>query len=131
MSRLPGTPGPLRWMRYAIGFRLPAENRDWVRHDLTDAGWRVRAGVRQVVVAVPIAAVCAAVAWAVVGAATAGGAGFLRHTVGRPRLRRQHQGGSIAPAQTCRCPMTPISAAPPTSESRLSRDRPRDHAQIW
>jgi hypothetical protein len=58
MSRLPGTPGPLRWVRYAIGFRLPAENSDWVRHDLVDAGWRVRAGVRQVVVAAPIAAVC-------------------------------------------------------------------------
>ena len=59
MSGIPGTPGPLRWLRYAIGFRLPAANRDWVRHDLTDAGWRVRAGVRQLVIAVPVAIVCA------------------------------------------------------------------------
>jgi hypothetical protein len=67
MSTIPGTPGPLRWVRYAIGFRLPADNLDWVRHDLTDAGWRVRAGVRQVVVAAPIAAVCALLpgAWSV------------------------------------------------------------------
>src|SRR5438132_14303880 len=59
MSRIPGTPGPLRWLRYAVGFRLPASNCDWVRHDLTDAGWRVRAGVRQLVIAVPLAIVCA------------------------------------------------------------------------
>ena len=58
MSRIPGTPGPLRWVRYAIGLRLPARYGDWVQHDLTDAGWRVRAGVRQLVVAAPIAAVC-------------------------------------------------------------------------
>jgi Family of unknown function (DUF5313) len=54
MARIPGDPGPLRWLRYAIGFRLPPENRDWVAHDLTDAGWRVRALVRQLVILVPV-----------------------------------------------------------------------------
>ncbi len=60
MGRLPGDPGPLRWLRYAVGFRLPPENREWVRHDLTDAGWRVRLLVRQLVYLVPVAAAFAA-----------------------------------------------------------------------
>ena len=38
MTRLPGDPGPLGWLRFAYGFRLPAENVHWVRHELTDAG---------------------------------------------------------------------------------------------
>ena len=57
MSRLPGDPGPLRWLRYALGLRLPPENLDWVRHDLTDAGWRLRALWRQIVILAPIGAV--------------------------------------------------------------------------
>jgi hypothetical protein len=56
MSRIPGDPGPLRWLWFAIGFRLPAENRDWVRHELTDAGWRMRALFRQLALLVPIGA---------------------------------------------------------------------------
>ena len=40
MARLPGDPGVAGWLLFAVGFRLPAENRDWVRHELTDAGWR-------------------------------------------------------------------------------------------
>lgn len=59
MSRLAGDPGPLRWLRYAIGMRLPPENREWVAHDLTDAGWRTRAAVRQLVLVVPVAVVFA------------------------------------------------------------------------
>jgi hypothetical protein len=58
--RLDGDPSVFRWLRYAIGFRLPPENRDWVRHDLTDGGWRIRAMVRQLVIVVPIAAAFAA-----------------------------------------------------------------------
>ena len=57
MARLHGDPGPLRWLWFAIGFRLPAENRDWVRHELTDAGWRVRTVVRHLAVIVPICAI--------------------------------------------------------------------------
>jgi hypothetical protein len=54
MTRLPGDPGPFARARYALGFRLPAENRDWVRHDLTDAGWRGRILLRHLAVMVPI-----------------------------------------------------------------------------
>jgi hypothetical protein len=56
MVGIPGDPGPLRWMRYAVGFRLPPENRDWVAHDLTDAGWRMRSLVRQLVILTPVGA---------------------------------------------------------------------------
>jgi hypothetical protein len=54
MTRLPGDPGPLRYARYALGFRLPPENLDWVRHDLTDAGWRGRLLARHLAVMIPI-----------------------------------------------------------------------------
>ncbi|MFG2002535.1 DUF5313 family protein [Spirillospora sp. NPDC048911] len=54
MTRLVGDPGAWRWARYALGFRLPAENRDWVRHDLTDAGWRGRMLLRHLAVMVPV-----------------------------------------------------------------------------
>jgi hypothetical protein len=54
MSRLPGDPGVLRWLRFAAGFRLPEENRDWVRHELTDAGWRWRTVMRHLAVIIPI-----------------------------------------------------------------------------
>ncbi|MEV4252283.1 DUF5313 family protein [Spirillospora sp. NPDC049652] len=54
MTRLPGDPGPMGQVRYALGFRLPPENREWVRHDLTDAGWRTRLLLRHVALMVPI-----------------------------------------------------------------------------
>jgi hypothetical protein len=56
VAHIPGDPSPWRWIRYAVGFRLPEENRDWVRHDLLDAGWRVRLLVRHLLLLVPIAA---------------------------------------------------------------------------
>jgi hypothetical protein len=43
----------VRRLRYALGFRLPAENLDWVRHDLTDAGWRGRMMARHLVLILP------------------------------------------------------------------------------
>lgn len=55
MTRLAGDPGVVRWLWFALGFRLTAEYRDWVLHELTDAGWRVRALGRQLVVLVPVA----------------------------------------------------------------------------
>ena len=61
MARLPGDPGVFRWLRFAVGFRLPAENVDWVRHELTDAGWRFRTVVRHLAVIVPICVVLAVV----------------------------------------------------------------------
>jgi hypothetical protein len=60
MTRIPGDPGPWRWLLFAIGLRLPPENREWVRHELTDAGWRTRAAVRQLVLVVPVAVAFAA-----------------------------------------------------------------------
>lgn len=42
-------PRPLQWLRYAFGLRLPAELREWVRHDLTDADWRLREVTRVLV----------------------------------------------------------------------------------
>jgi hypothetical protein len=55
-SRLPGDPGPLGWLRFAFGFRLPEKNVHWVRHELTDAGWRWRTVLRHLTVMVPVCA---------------------------------------------------------------------------
>lgn len=46
--KLPGDPSPGQRARYALGGRLPEDRRDWVRHDLTDAGWQGRAVLRVV-----------------------------------------------------------------------------------
>ena len=54
MTRLPGDPGPGGKALFAIGVRLPARNREWVRHELTDAGWRGRLALRHLAVLVPI-----------------------------------------------------------------------------
>jgi len=62
MARLPGDPGVVRWLRFAAGFRLPRENRDWVRHELTDAGWRGRTALRHLAVIIPVCAILAVVA---------------------------------------------------------------------
>ncbi len=59
MARLAGDPSLGRWLLFAIGFRLPAENIDWVRHELTDAGWRGRTVLRHLAVILPICAVVA------------------------------------------------------------------------
>ncbi|HYK29295.1 MAG TPA: DUF5313 family protein [Streptosporangiaceae bacterium] len=59
MARLAGDPSVARWLRFAAGFRLPAENLDWVRHELTDAGWRGRAVLRHLAVIVPVCALVA------------------------------------------------------------------------
>ena len=40
MSSLPGDPSAGRKVLFALGLRLPDRNREWVRHELTDAGWR-------------------------------------------------------------------------------------------
>jgi hypothetical protein len=56
VSRLPGDPGAGGKLLFAIGFRLPDRNREWVRHELTDAGWRGRLTVRHVIVTLPFTA---------------------------------------------------------------------------
>ena len=60
MTRLPGDPSAGRKVLFAIGFRLPDRNREWVRHELTDAGWRGRLTWRHLLVTLPFAAVLAA-----------------------------------------------------------------------
>jgi hypothetical protein len=42
------------WLLFAIGFRLPAKTAEWVRHELTDAGWRGRTVARLMVLMIPI-----------------------------------------------------------------------------
>ena len=60
MARLPGDPNVGRKALFALGARLPDRYRAWVRHDLTDAGWRGRLTVRHLLVMLPFAAVLAA-----------------------------------------------------------------------
>ncbi len=61
MARLPGDPGPLRWLAFALGFRLPDDYLDWVKHELTDAGWRMRTIVRHLAVIVPVCIIVAVI----------------------------------------------------------------------
>jgi predicted permease len=44
---------------FSLGVRLPERNREWVRHELTDVGWRGRLIGRHLVVMLPICAVLA------------------------------------------------------------------------
>ncbi len=54
MTRIPGNPSLGRWLLFAIGFRLPPQNLEWVHHELTDYGWRGRTIRRLLVVVVPV-----------------------------------------------------------------------------
>jgi len=60
VTKLPGDPSAGRKILFALGLRLPDRNRDWVRHELTDAGWRGRLTLRHLLVTLPIAAAFAA-----------------------------------------------------------------------
>jgi Family of unknown function (DUF5313) len=60
VSRLPGDPSAGRKVLFSIGFRLPDRNREWVRHELTDAGWRGRLTGRHLLITLPFVAVLAA-----------------------------------------------------------------------
>ena len=60
MSRLPGDPNAVRKVLFALGFRLPDRNREWVRHELTDAGWRGRLIGRHLLVTLPVVVALAA-----------------------------------------------------------------------
>lgn len=54
MARLHGDPDPFRKLLYALGVRLAPRYVDWVRHDLTDADWRLRMIGRHMLVLLPI-----------------------------------------------------------------------------
>jgi len=60
VSRLPGDPNAGGKVLYALGVRLPERNREWVRHELTDAGWRGRLVGHHLLVTLPLAAALAA-----------------------------------------------------------------------
>ena len=60
MTRLPGDPSAGRKVLFALGARLPDRNREWVRHELTDAGWRGRLIGRHLLVTLPVVVVLAA-----------------------------------------------------------------------
>jgi hypothetical protein len=57
MARLAGDPGYGRQFLFALGLRLPPRYRDWLWHDLVDAGWRGRLVVRHLLAMLPIALV--------------------------------------------------------------------------
>ncbi len=59
MSKLPGDPGAGGKALFAIGVRLPERNREWVRHELIDAGWRSRLTIRHLVIMLPLSALLA------------------------------------------------------------------------
>ncbi|MGW4487759.1 DUF5313 family protein [Amycolatopsis sp. NPDC004368] len=46
-------PGPIRWLRYVYGARLPDRYRPWVLHDATAPTWVLRFAFRVVVEALP------------------------------------------------------------------------------
>lgn len=48
-------PGPVRWLLYAFGRALPAENREWVLHDVTARSWVLRHLARTTVQLSPFA----------------------------------------------------------------------------
>jgi hypothetical protein len=60
VARLQGDPSAGRKVLFALGFRLPDRYQEWVRHELTDAGWRGRLTLRHLLVTLPVAAAFAA-----------------------------------------------------------------------
>ncbi len=71
----PPRPGPLRWLRYALGGGLPERFSPWVLADTTERGWIRRHIARAVVQMLPLVALCLAVPvpWAYRVSAAAGG----------------------------------------------------------
>ncbi|GAA4616414.1 DUF5313 family protein [Saccharopolyspora hordei] len=47
-------PGPVRWLSYQFGGRLPEQYRDWVLHDATCRTWVLRVVVRGLVQVAPL-----------------------------------------------------------------------------
>jgi hypothetical protein len=46
-------PGPIRWLRYVYGARLPDEYRPWVLHDATARTWVLRFAFRVFIEVLP------------------------------------------------------------------------------
>jgi hypothetical protein len=47
-------PGPIQWLWYAIGGRLPDKHRNWVLHDVTTRTWLWRHAARSSVLMSPL-----------------------------------------------------------------------------
>jgi hypothetical protein len=54
MARLAGDPSLGRRLTYYIGFKLPDANKSWVKHELTDAGWRGRLVLGHLTIMIPV-----------------------------------------------------------------------------
>ena len=89
----------MQWLRYTFGGRLPEPLLDWVRHDLTDADWRLREMVRVAVQALvpclallllpgPLSVRILAVVLVLVGAFSVGG--LFGDELRDRRLRQHH-----------------------------------------
>ncbi|KAA5834218.1 DUF5313 family protein [Saccharopolyspora hirsuta] len=50
-------PGPVRWLYYQFGGRLPERYRDWVLHDATCRTWVLRVLIRGLIQIAPLGAV--------------------------------------------------------------------------
>ncbi|GAA1219406.1 DUF5313 family protein [Prauserella alba] len=50
-------PGPIHWLRYSVGGRLPDELAPWVLKDATSRAWRWRLAARNLVYLIPLASV--------------------------------------------------------------------------
>lgn len=50
-------PGPIGWLRYSVGGRLPEELAPWVLKDATSRAWRWRLAARNLVYLVPLTSV--------------------------------------------------------------------------
>jgi hypothetical protein len=72
----PRRPGPVRWLLYAFGRRLPSEYREWVLHDLTTRTWALRQLLRSLVqalvFAIPVALLIPAQPWVRIAALIGG-----------------------------------------------------------
>ena len=103
MSRIPGDPGLGRQALFALGARLPDRHRAWVRHELTDAGWRGRLIVRHLIVMLPLCAVLALLPgalWiriAVVALFLICSVGIVALYASEIRVSRLHRNGLEAP----------------------------------
>ncbi|HEY9392006.1 MAG TPA: DUF5313 family protein [Mycobacteriales bacterium] len=103
-------PGLWQWLRYAYGLRLPVELHDWVRHDLTDADWRLREITRVAVqCAIPVGIIMFLPGpWTIrlfTAVLLVAGALFVVATYGEEmRDRRLHQHGIDVPSSRERPP---------------------------
>ena len=57
MTRLPRRPGTDRLAPVRRRVPAPPANVHWVRHELTDAGWRWRTVLRHLAIIVPVCAI--------------------------------------------------------------------------